>query len=325
MYTVVKRGQVYQPTVSGNGKVVAWRDLPKPGVSEIGIKREGEEAELFTNSNQAVANPSLDYDGDVVIWEVHSGKNYPDWDIARQGPEDDGPVVILDTEGRDVDADISSDGSKVVVGHWSKSHRERSVDMWTKGEGTKTLSPEGMSSGLPIISGDGERVFYLQIPGGARVPNEIWMQESDGTEKPVVYEQGANPPAKHKQSFDTNEDGSVLAWSQKEGMAPTEIYRWDLKNGVKELIDECPRGGQVNISADGSTMAWTTTERNDQGQWESQLHWRRGDEEKIVAADTVGLNTYPSLSDDGSTLVWMWKNPKINFDHEIRQIVLQDG
>ena len=73
MYSIVKRGQVYQPTLSGNGKVIAWRDLPKPGVSEIAIQREGEEAKLFTDDGVADQAPRLNYDGSVVVWERHAG------------------------------------------------------------------------------------------------------------------------------------------------------------------------------------------------------------------------------------------------------------
>lgn len=322
MYSIVKRGQVYQPAVSGNGKVIAWRDLPKPGVSEIGIQREGEEPTLLTNDRVAVQSPKLNYDGSVVAYERHGGKDW-DWDIARKVGEAPAEVVI-DTDGKSADFDISSDGKKIVSDYWPRhAPRVRNVSLWTEGEGVKQLSPPDRSSGLPEISGDGERVFYLRLPETPRQPNEIWMQEADGSEKPVVYEPGQNPEANHKSHFDTNEDGSVLVWAEKVGVADAKIMRWDLQHGIKEKVDEAPLAGQVQISGDGSTMAWVSNERNEQGEWVSQLHWKRGEEEKLVSSDTLGGYSSPSLSDDGKTLVWMWKHPNTLYDHEIRKAVFE--
>jgi Tol biopolymer transport system component len=325
MYSVVKRGQVYQPAISGNGKVVAWRDLPQPGVSEIGIQREGEEPTLLTDDGLAVKMPALNYDGSVVVFERHGGKDW-DWDIARLEVGQSDPEIIIDTDGMSTDFDLSSDGNTVVTDYWPRSlPRIRNVTQWSKGQGTKPLSPEGISSGLPQISGDGNRVFYLRLPNTPRQPNEVWMQEADGSEKPVLYETDQRPKAIQKQSFDTNHDGSILAWTQKEGTAPAQVWTWDLKNGNKEKLDEAYLAGQVDISEDGSTVTWVSRDFNDQGELVSELHWKRGAEDKVVASDVVGLNTFPSLSDDGNTLVWMWQNPKINFDHEIRKVVMGES
>ena len=320
MYTVIKRGQVYQPTVSGNGKVVAWRDLPKPGVSEIGIQREGEDPTLLTQDRVAVKTPKLNYDGSVCVFARHGGKSF-DWDIARVEAGVEGTEVIFDTDGNDTDFDLNHDGSKVVIDHWPKDRpRIRTVNLWSKGESLETLSPQGVSSGLPEISGDGNRVFYLRLPETPKQPNEVWMREADGSEKPVLYETDARPKAIHKKSFDTNHDGTKLAWIQKEGTAAAEVWTRDLKNGTKEKVSESYLAGQIDMSEDGSTITWVSRDRNDAGQLVSRLHWKRGDDERVVATEEVGLNSYPSLSDDGNTLVWMWKNPKINFDHEIRKI-----
>ena len=322
MFSVIKRGQVYQPSVSGNGKVIAWRDLPEKGVSEIGIKREGEAPALLTDDNVAVRSPQLNYDGSVVVFERHDDSPWSDWDVARLEAGQAEPEIIYNTDAEDTDIDISSDGNKVVLDDWpGKAPYHRSIKLWSKGEGVKQISPEGVSSGLPEISGDGNRIFYIQLPPRANVPNEVWMQEADGSEKPVIYETGPNPEANHKKRFDTNHDGSVVAWVQKIGASPAQVWKWDLKNGQKEMVDEAYIAGQLDLSGDGSTLTWTTRERNDAGQEVSRLHWKKGDEEKLVSEETVGLNSYPSLSDDGNTLVWMWRNPNVLSDHEIRQEV----
>lgn len=323
MYSVVKRGQVYQPQVSGNGKVVVWRDLPKPGVSEIGIQRDGQEPTLLTDERVAVQNPRVNHDGSVVFFERHGGKDW-DWDIARK--EGNGSTqVVIDTEGMSTDFDITSDGNAVVADYWPKTlPRIRNVSRWTKDEGVRQLSPEGVSSGLPQIAGDGGRVFYLRLPKTAREPNEIWLQESDGSEKPVVYETGEPPELHQKNSFDTNGDGSVLVWTQKASGSDAKVFRWELETGKKEQVGEGILAGDAVVSQDGSTMAWIERDQNAQGETVSEVHWRRGDDERIVSSDKDGGNNTPSLSADGNTLVWMWKHEKVNWDHEIRKVVI-DG
>lgn len=320
MHSVVKRGQVYQPTLSGDGKVIAWRDLPRGGVSTIAVKRPGQEIEYLGAEAPAVANPSLNQDGSVVLWEQYAGKNYPDWDLARLEQGQDKAEIIFDSDGRDIDADISDDGNHVVIGHMSRSVRVRTVEKWSKGEGSKQISPDRTPSGLPQIAGDGQRVFYLQLPPRADVPNQIWLQEADGSEKPVVYEGGEDPPPIQKHLLDTNDDGSVLAWIQKEGVRPAQVWRWDLRGGVKEMVDEAPQASQLSLSGDGSTISWVTSERSRSGQTTSRLHWKQGDQKRLIAEDVVGQNTEPTLSDDGNTLVWMWKQPQTNRDHEIRKM-----
>lgn len=319
MHTVVTRGQVYQPTVSGDGKVIAWRDLPQRGRSAIAVKREDEDVVLL-GSDRAVANPSLNQDGSVIIWEQHAGKNTHDWDLARLEWGQSEPTIIIDSDGRDIDADLSHDGNTVVVGHISPDVRTRTVEMWNKDQGRRQVNPEGQPSALPQISGDGQRVFYLKLPDRANVPNQIWMQEADGSEKPVVYELGQDPPPVQKHTFDTNDTGSILAWIQKEGSARAQVWRRDLANGTKEKLDEPPMASQVTVSGDGSTVAWISTERSRSGRTTSRLHWKSGSDQKLIAQDDVGLNTHPSLSDDGKTLVWAWKNPRTNLDHEIRKV-----
>jgi Tol biopolymer transport system component len=319
MYSVIKRGTVFNPTVSGNGRVIAWRDLPEPGVSEIAIQREGEAAELFTDDNMADKMPSLNHDGSVVVWERYKGERNGYWDVVRQAADQSEPETIVKGGWMDTDADVSADGNTVVADQWMKDGT-RTVQIWRKGEGQSQMSPEGVPSGLPEISGDGDRVFYLHLPPTPRIPNEIWMREADGSEKPVVYETDPNPGAIHKKSFDTNEDGSVLAWIQKEGVAPAEVWKWDLDSGVKQKIDEAPMAGGLDLSGDGSTVAWTTQELNEDGQRISLLHRKKdGEEERTLSPERTGHNTSVSLSDDGNTLVWMWKNPKYLHPHEIRK------
>lgn len=180
MFSVIKKGQVFQPTVSGNGKVIAWRDLPKPGVAEIGIQRDGQEPTLFTNDDVADQLPILNHDGSVVVWERYFGEKNGWWDTVRQTADQAEPEVVIKGGWQDTDADVSSDGKTVVADQWMRDG-SRSVQIWREGEGQKKLSPEGVPAGLPEVSGDGNRVFYLRLPETPRIPNQIWMREADGS------------------------------------------------------------------------------------------------------------------------------------------------
>ena len=323
MFSSIKKGQVFQPTVSRNGKVIAWRDLPEPGVAEIGIQREGEEPTLFTNDDVADQLPILNHDGSVVVWERYAGERNGWWDTVRQTADQAEPETVIKGGWMDTDADVSDDGKTIVADQWMRDG-SRSVQIWKEGEGQKKLSPEGVPSGLPEVSGDGNRVFYLRLPPTPRTPNEIWMREADGSEKPVVYETDPEAGAIHKKSFDANQDGSILAWIQKEGVAPAEVWKWDLENGVKQKIDEAPIAAQLDLSGDGSTLVWTTQEAGENGQPVSVLHRKKdGQDEQIVSVEPTGHNTDISVSDDGNTLVWLWKNPKYLHPNEIRKTVFE--
>ena len=291
MFSVIKKGQVFQPTVSGNGKVIAWRDLPEPGVAEIGIQREGEEPTLFTNDDVADQLPILNHDGSVVVWERYAGERNGWWDTVRQTADQAEPETVIKGGWMDTDADVSDDGKTIVADQWMRDG-SRSVQIWKEGEGQKKLSPEGVPAGLPEVSGDGNRVFYLRLPPTPRIPNEIWMREADGSEKPVV--------------------------------APAEVWKWDLENGVKQKIDEAPIAAQLDLSGDGSTLVWTTQEPGENGQPVSVLHRKKdGEDEQIVSVEPTGHNTDISVSDDGNTLVWLWKNPKYLHPNEIRKTVFE--
>jgi len=54
------------------------------------------------------------------------------------------------------------------------------------------------------------------------------------------------------------------------------------------------------------------------------LHRKKdGEDEQIVSVEPTGHNTDISVSDDGNTLVWLWKNPKYLHPNEIRKTVFE--
>ena len=67
-------------------------------------------------------------------------------------------------------------------------------------------------------------------------------------------------------------------------------------------------------------MVWTTDEFDESGQRVSLLH-RKTDAHpaEIVSSEPTGHNTEVSISDDGKTLVWLWKHPRYLHPNEIRK------
>ena len=101
-----------------------------------------------------------------------------------------------------------------------------------------------------------------------------------------------------------------------------EVWRWNLENSHKEQLGEAFLAGQVVVSQDGTATAWSEVTRKEGGGWASELHWQRGEDERIIASDTAGHNLDPSLSADGNTLVWMMQYQGQAKPNEIRRVVL---
>lgn len=310
-YQIVARGQVDDPTVSGDGQVLAWTRR-EPGVSEIEVQRRGGEPRLLTDDDRADKNPVLNHDGSVCVWERYEDS----WDIYRLGPGDEQPRPVGAGPGPDWDPRVSDDGDEVVWGRYSPDYRERTAMLWQNGRGEIGLTQPPVLSGLPEISGDGQRVFYMQL-APASSTNQIWMRDAEGYQKPVLYEE--DPDSRNnRREFATTGDGRWLAWVEKEGAAPATLWRWDTATGFTEKVAEAPLIGSVDLSDDAETMVWT---QSDPGA-PAQVMVRRDGKTLQVTDDGDGNNATPTLSSDGTTLVWLWRNPRYLHPNEVRRLDL---
>lgn len=309
-YQVIARGLVDDPTVSGDGQVFAWTRRA-PSISEIEVQRRGEEPQLLTDDTFADKNPVLNHDGSVCAWERYDKEGTRSWDVARQGPEDSEPQIVGAGPGPDWDVDISDSGDEIVWGRFSENYRERTAMVWKEGQGEMGLTAPPVMSALPKISDDGQRIFFMQL-APASSTNQIWMREADGYEKPILYE--TDPYSRNnRKRFATTSDGSHLAWVEKEGAAPAKLFRWQVNTGRPELITEAPLIGGIDISDDARTMTWTEN---------GQVKVYQDGKIRQLTEDVEGLNATPKLSDDGKTLVWLWRNPKYLHPNEVRSVDL---
>ncbi len=312
-YEVIARGNVDNPTMSGDGDVYAWTQRSRPGISEIERLRRGGEPELLTDDHEADKAPVLNHDGTVCAWERHSDET--NWDIVKKGPGDEEPVMIGQGPGPDWDASISDDGSEIVWGAWSPNYRERRAMHWEEGKGTRSMTEPPTASGLPQISGDGERIFYMRL-APATTSNSIWMAEDNG-EKEILYEK--DPQSRNnRKAFAVSDDGTWISWIEKDGAAPAKLMRWNVQEGRAEEIREAPIISSVDISNDGQTLAWTEST----GSGSSQL-WLHDEGKNVqMTLDATGHNAMPTLSDDGNTLTWLWRHPKYLHPNEVRRVDL---
>ncbi len=316
-YQVIARGTVDTPTLSGDGQVLAWRRM-EPGISEIERQVRGEEPELLTDDRYADKAPRLNYDGSVCVWERYDKEGTKSWDIYRKGPGDEEPVAIGATPGPDWDVDVSDDGNRVVWGAWSPNYRDRRAMVWDHEEGMQALTEPPTLSGLPQIADDGGRIFYLQL-APASSTNSIWMVEPDGYQKPVLFETDENSK-NNRRAFVTSESGDWLAWVEKEGAAPASLYRWNLTDGRKDKIAEAALITNIDISDDAETVVWT--EGGLPGS-PAQIKVYHNGQVTQLTDDSEGHNSTPTLSDDGKTIVWLWRNPKYLHPNEVRLLDLE--
>ncbi|MCA9796220.1 MAG: PD40 domain-containing protein [Candidatus Eremiobacteraeota bacterium] len=312
-YEVIARGQVDDPTVSGDGQVFAWTRRA-PSVSEIEMQRRGQEPLLVTDDDYADKKPVLNHDGSVCVWERFDRTGTESWDIYRLGPGDNEPQAVGAGPGPDWDPHVSDDGNSVVWGRYSPDYHERTAMLWRKDEGETGMSEPPVLSALPEIAGDGERAFFMRL-APANSSNQIWMQESDGYQKPLLYE--TDPHSRNnRHAFRTNDHGDWLTWVEKDGAGPASLFRWHLSDGFFEKVAQAPIISSIDISNDGQTMCWTQSEPGAT----SQVMLRHDGKTIQVTDDAEGNNATPTLSDDGHTLVWLWRHPKYLFPNEVRKL-----
>lgn len=81
---------------------------------------------------------------------------------------------------------------------------------------------------------------------------------------------------------------------------------------------EAPTIGSIDLSDEAQTLVWT--EGLPGGT--SQVVVLKDGEEVRLTDDPDGHNSSPTLSDDGKTVVWLWRNPRYLHPNEVRQAEL---
>ena len=136
------------------------------------------------------------------VWPV-----YPSYDIFTARPDGTDVKQLTKTPGYDAEATVSADGRKIVF----TSMRDGDLDIYTmdtSGKNVRRLTTELGYDGGPFFSRDGRQIVYRayhpktaeeearyrqKLAENVIEPNvfEIWVMNSDGTNKRQVTRQGA--------------------------------------------------------------------------------------------------------------------------------------
>jgi Tol biopolymer transport system component len=289
-------GATGAPKVSGDGSTVVWNQQTEDGL-EIMAFRDGEVTQLTHNSLPDM-HPSISRDGKTIAWTRLSSSDPNDksaqWDIVIWK---DGQETVLDNvTANEMDAAVSADGSKFA---WSTdggtNEAQWAIETMIDGQISQITELDGHMS--PLFSGDGSRLFWK---GDGAVGGRIFSQGPDGQVK------GLTPPLLNCHSPAPAESGNQVCYTQVSLQGDDDQMRLHLDTGVVETVagekfqDEC----WAAQNADGSVVAWTNYDRRGQ-EVDNQIN-AVIDGQRVALTDDPGNHSFPSVSDDGKTLAWMW-------------------
>lgn len=301
--TKVAEGNLGSARISGDGSTVVWNEVVD-GQLEVMRWHDGR-TECLSKDVRSDMHPDVSYDGRSVVWTRYSNEDphgAGSWDVVMWK---DGAVTQLsqDPRGNELSPRISRDGQVVVwdndqTGHFGPCR----IEKWKDGEIEQvTEGNPGSSQEFPFLSGDGSRIFWREYGAGN---SDIWMRDQNGVTKPVVCtdSQQVTPQI--------SPDGCKLLWTD-DAMGDEDVYLTDLDNGNHHV---CVAGERkvdetwANMSADGRTVAWTNFDRTHQQASSVNVFLKKDDQVQQVTVEDGGLNSHPSLSDDGSRLLWQWQD-----------------
>lgn len=239
-------------------------------------------------------------DGDTVVFSQYGEK---DDSIHRWTPE--GTELVDKGPGISHPLDVSDDG-KTVVWEDFKTGAEYENAYWSDtylqktGEAPVKL-PGKAKSAQAKISGDGQRVFWLDIPGGGKEP-EVWLDGSSAPPKPLDFS------AYSVSQFEVDDSGKTIAFAGKDADSSTfknDLYLHSLSDGKTTEVSADPHidEGDPFISGDGSTLAYTAT----YGAGDVRVRVFRDGQNYEIDAPARGYHKRPRLSDDGNTMIWTHK------------------
>lgn len=297
--TVLADGYVGSPKVSGDGKTVTWDQVVKDN-SEI-LQFSNGAVHQLTHDGHPSAYPAVSGDGSAVSFTRFSSTDPNDpngnWDIY--GIQNGAEVPIATSKGNEFFSDISRDGKTIVFdndgdGSWQNSN----IGKWQNGQVSSVTSGAGARI-APVIQGDGKRIYWDDGVSG-----HVWMQDEKGATAAFTTEPGLQyKPA-------VTPDGSTVLYTNNGG--PDEDLHMIVAGGAPTVVSGDRKADETfaAVSADGKQIAWTRFDRTQPGNATVEIFLKDGDQvSQITTPSDGGLNTNPSLSDDGKTLAWLWVNP----------------
>ena len=301
--TLVARGHVSDPDVSGDGEVVVYSDFVD-GSTGIFRNQDGESVRL-SPAGHSCTDPDVNHDGTAVVFSRFSTPNPDltgDWDIALWEQGEGPPSIIAAGSSNQSSPSISDDGRVIA---WDDDQNgelgHNSIFKMVEGEIQEVTSGTSFDM-FPVLSGDGERLIWRRFEAGK---SEIWLQDQNDVVKPFLSSEGAliRPSISN--------DGKTLVFADKVGRDENLVHHDESTGSQRMVADESGvRETWAHLSGDGQTIAWTGIDSRGEGPAETNIFIERDGVTHQVTTSDGGVHVNPKLSDDGKTLVWTWIDRK---------------
>jgi hypothetical protein len=195
-----------------------------------------------------------------------------------------------------IDNVISADGLTVAVSGILGDPSGGNQGLWVQkihsSEPAVRVIPTD-KGGSPMLSGNGSKVVWSQ-------GDSVWTANTNGTQ---VTQLTNLSDGDHAHLTTISKDGSTIAWLQRKSTGSYDFTRTILIANIDgtNLRQIDISGGDVqglDLSADGSKITWSVARG---GVWVANTD---GTNKRELSGNLNAYNIYPSISDDGSRVVW---------------------
>jgi Ca2+-binding RTX toxin-like protein len=203
---------------------------------------------------------------------------------------------------------ISADGLTVAGSGSLGSYGSGNEGLWVKkihnSDPAVRVIPTSQGE-YPMLSGNGSKVVWSQS-------DSVWAANTNGTQVTQLTNLSGNneyyfPYGDGDHLATLSEDGNTIAWSRRKSTGSYDFTRTILIANIDgtNLRQIDIAGGDVqglDLSADGSKVTWSQVGYGSPGGvWVANTD---GTNKRELSGNLNGYNIKPSISADGSTVVW---------------------
>ncbi len=300
--SLLAEGIIGSPKVSGDGRVEVW-DQVTPGGEAI-MRWQGGQVENISRDPRSAIFPRPSRSGDVVAWTQFSSQDADDpkgrWEI-HQWRNGTTSVVAASPTANLFDPAVSGNGR---VFAWDNDGNGR-MATWNV-QRQKIGGPvEDVTRGRhycvdPVLDYRGRRIVFTNADSGR---SQIWM--ADGHQAPAAVA----PSAGFQSSAGvTPFGGTVLFSDTSTGLGQVVQVR---PSHPPHEVAPAPKQDQwlAAESATGHHVVWSNIDRTQEPS-PMELFVQDGHRPpQQLTQSGGGLNTFPSISDDGRVITWLWVDP----------------
>lgn len=298
--TVLAEGYLGAPKISGDGKTVTWDEVVDDN-TELMQFSNGNVFQL-THDGHASMLPAVSADGRVISYTRWSSTDPQDpngnWDVYAL--RDGQPSAVASSAANEFFSDVSRDGKTIVFDcdgdgkglNWN-------IGKWRDGQLEDVTQGKGLREG-PVVDGDGNRIVWRDSTTGQ---SRLVMRDENGQTKLLLHER-----VDQLKPYITP-DGTRVVYTANTGR-DDDLRMWN--EGQVTAISADGKADETfgTASADGQQVAWTRFDFSHGTPADTEIFLRDGDQDAVqISTQDGGIQAYPSISDDGKTIAWLWVHP----------------